>query len=248
MIGASGTVTESNYPNPAEASGLYNSKSLSGSVFYSQRLTSKQYMGVTYRYSRSQSNPPNTQASPVIEQSQVQTHAFLAFYTFFLNPKLSLSLSCGPQYSDASQPPSPPFSSWTPSITASIGWQRSHTNFVASYSRTVTGGLSLPGAYDSNSANASVRWQTARTWSVGAAGSYFNNKNVTPSFLSSNPGGQTISGTVSVQHSISEHLNVDLGYARFHQNYSDIAVISTAPNSNREFISISYRLMRPLGR
>jgi hypothetical protein len=119
---------------------------------------------------------------------------------------------------------------------------------VASYSRTVTGNLGLPGAYDSNSGNASVSWQTARTWSIGAAGSYFNNKNVTPSFSSSNPGGQTISGTVSVHHSLSEHLDVDLGYARFHQNYSDIAVGSTAPDTNREFISISYRLMRPLGR
>jgi hypothetical protein len=248
MIGASGTVTESNYPNPAEASSLYNSNSLGGSVFYSQRLSSTQYMGVSYQYSRSQSNPVNTQTNPLVEQSEVQTHTLSAFYTIYLNPTLSLSVSGGPQHSAASQPPSPPFSSWTPSITASIGWQRSHTNFVASYSRTVTGGLGLPGAYDSNSANASVSWQTARTWSVGAAGSYFNNKNVTPSFSSSNPGGQTISGTVSVHHSLSENLDVNLGYARFNQNYSDIAVISTTPNSNREFISISYRLMRPLGR
>jgi hypothetical protein len=248
MIGVSGVVTENNYPNPAEASGLYNSNSFGGSVFYSQRLSSKQYIGVTYQYSRSQSTPVNAQANPVIAQPEVRTHTVLAFCTIYLHPTLSVSLSGGPQYTDATQPPSPSFNSWTPSVMASVGWQRSHTNFVASYSRTVTGGLGLPGAFTSYSANASVRWQTARTWTVGAAGSYISNNNVAPSLPSSNPGGQTVSGTASVQHSLSEHLNMELGYARLHQSYSGIAVISAAPDSNREFISISYRLTRPLGR
>jgi hypothetical protein len=87
-----------------------------------------------------------------------------------------------------------------------------------------------------------------RTWTVGSAANYSNSTNVTPSFSSSNPGGETVSATVLVQHSMSEHLNMELGYARLHQSYSDIAVISAAPDSNREYISISYRLMQPLGR
>jgi hypothetical protein len=248
MIGASGFVTENNYPNPGEASGLYNSNSFGSSVFYSQRLSSKQYVGVTYQYSRSQSNPVNAQASPVVGQPEVQTNALLAFYTIYLNPTLSLSLSGGPQYSDITQPPLPAFNSLTPSVTASIGWQRNHTNLVASYSRTVTGALGLPGAYNSYSAIASVRWQITRTWTVGSGANYSNSTNATPSFSSSNPGGETISGTVSVQHSMSDHLNMELGYAHLHQSYSDIAVISTVPDSNREYISISYRLTRPLGR
>jgi hypothetical protein len=248
MIGASGIVSESNYPNPGEAAGLNDSNSLGGSVFYNRRLSSTQYIGVTYQYLRSRSNPVNTQANSINAQSEVQTHTLLAFYTIYLDPTLSLSLSSGPQYSDAAQPSSPAFSSWTPSVTASIGWQRSHTNFVASYSRTVTGGLSLPGAFDSNCANASVRWQITRTWTLGSTANYSNNKNVGPSIPSSSPGGQTVSGTVSVQHSMSEYLNVELGYARLHQSYSGVAILSAAPDSNREFISISYRLTRPLGR
>jgi hypothetical protein len=248
MIGGSGIVTENSYPNPAEASGLYNSNSFGGSVFYSQRLSSTQYIGGTYQYLRSQSNPVNTQANVVIAQTDVQTHTLLAFYTIYLNPTLSLSLSVGPQFTDATQPTSPPFHSWTPAVTASTGWQKSHTNFVASYSRTVTGGLGLSGVYDSNSANASMRWQMTRTWSIGSAGSYSNSKNVAPSFPSSSPGGQTVSGTVSVQHSMSEHLKAELGYARLHQSYSGIAVISNFPDSNREFISVSYQFTRPLGR
>jgi hypothetical protein len=248
MIGAGGIVTESNYTNPAEASGFYDSNSLGGSVFYSQRLSNTQYIGVTYQYLRSQGNPVNAQTNPVNASTEVQTHTLLPFYTIYLNPTLSLSLSSGPQYFDASQSPSPSVRSWTPSAMASIGWQRSHTNLVASYSRTVTGSVGLPGAFDSNSANASARWQIARTWNVGLAANYSINKNVTPLFSSSNPGGHTVSGTTSVQHSMSEHLKVELGYARLHQSYNDIAVISNAPDSDREFISVSYQFTRPLGR
>lgn len=247
MIGASGVATESNYPNLSEASGFYNSDSLGGSAFYSQRLSSTQYVGVTYQYLRSHSNPVNAQTNPVLSSPEVQTHTLLAFYTIYVKPTLSLSLSGGPQHANSTQPPSPPSNSWTPSVTASIGWQSSHANLVASYSRIVSGGLGLPGAYNSNSANASVRWQMARTWAVGTTGSYFNNNNVSPSSSSTNPGGKAVSGTISVQHSISDHLNVELGYAHLHQSYNDIAVISAAPDSNREYISISYRLTRPLG-
>jgi len=247
MIGASGIVTESNYPNPAEATGLYNSNSRGGSVFYSRRLSSTQYVGVTYQYLRSQGNPVSSQANPVNAQTEVQTHTILPFYTIYLNPTLSLSLSGGPQYFDATQSPSLPFSSWTPSAMASISWQRSYTNLVASYSRTVTGSGGLPGAFEISSANVSARCQIERTWTVGGAASYSINKNDTP-LVSSSPGGHTLSGTVSIQYSMSEHLRAELGYARLHQSYIGIAVISNAPDSNREFISISYQFTRPLGR
>jgi hypothetical protein len=248
MIGASGSFAESSYPNPAQASGFNNSNSLGGSAFYSRRFSGKQYLGVTYQYSGSQSSPVNDQTNPANTQTQVRTHTLSAFYTIYLNPTLSLSLAGGPQYTDASQPLSPSIHSQTPSVTASIGWQRSHTNLAASYSRTVTGQLGLLGAYNSNSATASVRWQVTRTWTLGSAASFSDSTNVTPSFSSSNLGGETVSATGLVQHTMSDHFNMELGYARLHQSYSDIAVISAAPDSNREYISLSYRFARPLGR
>jgi hypothetical protein len=247
MIGVSGTVTESNYPNPAEASGLNNTNSGGGSVFYTQRVSGTQYIGLTYQYLRSQSNPVNVQATPGA-QSDTQTHTLLAFYTIYLNPAFSLSLSGGPQYFDITQSPHPPFRSWAPSAMASVGWQRSHTNVVASYSHTVTGNIGLSGAFVSNSTTASLSWQIARTWNVGWAAGYSTSKSVAPSIFSSSSGGHTVSGTVSVQHSMSEHLKAELGYARLNQSYSGVAVISNSPDSNREFISVSYQFTRPLGR
>jgi hypothetical protein len=248
MIGASGSFTQNNYPNQTQANGFNNSNSFGGSAFFTRRFSNKQYFGVAYQYSESQSSPVNAQATPANLETQVQTHTLLGFYTVYLNPTLSLSVSGGPQYTNATQPPSPPTNSTTPSVMASIGWQKSHTNFVASYSRTVTGNSGLLGAYNSYSAIGSVRWQMTRTWSVGGGANYFNTTNATPSFSSSNPGGETISGTASVHHSMSDHLNVELGYAHLHQSYNDIAALSTAPDSNSGYISISYRLTRPLGR
>jgi hypothetical protein len=241
MIGASGTFTNLHYTNPAEVPGLYDSSSRGGSAFYSHRLSKKHYVGAMYQYS-------HILAYPVGAQSEVQTHTIFGFYTLYLKPNLSLSLSGGPQHADVTQLPLLAFSSWSPAATASLGWQGRHTTFAASYSRIVTGGGGLIGAFHSNSANASARWQLARTWNIGAAGNYAIYKTLTPFFFLANPGGHTVSGTVSLQHQISEHFNAELGYTRLHQTFNGISLISANPDMNREYISISYQFTRPLGR
>jgi hypothetical protein len=248
MIGAAGIVTDSNYSNPAQASGLNNSNSYGGSVFYSLRLSTTQYIGLTYQYLRSQGNPANAQANPANGNTEIQTHALFPFYTIYFGPMFSLSLSIGPQYFDAAESGFPPFRSWTPTAKASIGWQRSHTNLAASYSRIVPGSIGLPGAFNSATVSGLVQWQMTRTWIVGSTANYSNNGNLTPNIPSSGSGGYTVSGTVLVQRSMGDHIKAELGYARLHQSYSGISVISNAPNSNREFISITYQFARPLGR
>jgi len=241
MVGASGRFTNLHYPNPAEVPGLYDSSSAGGSAFYDHRLSKRQHIGAQYQYSR-------TLAYPVGAQSRTQTNTIYLSYTFYVSSRFTVSFSGGPQHSDVAQSPLPDSRSWSPAVTASLGWQGRRTSFAASYSRMVTGGGGLLGAFHSNSANASARWQMARAWNVGSAASYAINKNVTPfSFLAS-PGGHTVSGTVSVQHQIGEHFHAEAGYSRVHQSYSGIAVISNAPDTNREFISISYQFARPLGR
>lgn len=248
MIGFGGIVTQSSYPNPAQAAGLDNSNSLGGSAFYTQRLSRTQYVGVTYQYLTSKGTPVYSKLSPVIGPTDVKTHTLLPFYIIYLNPTLSISVSAGPQHIDATQSSQPSFLSWTPSATASIAWQRSSTNIVASYSRTVTGAAGLPGAFDSSSAHAFVRLQLARNWFLESTGLYAISKNVTPLFSPYIPGGHTVSGAVSLDYSMNDHLKAELGYVRLHQSYTGIEVISNAPDSNREFISVSYQFTRALGR
>ena len=241
MIGASGTFSELDYPNSSASSGLYNSNSSGGSVFLNRRLSSTQYLGVTYNYS-------SMSASMTGMQSGTQVHTLNAFYTVYLESTLSLSISGGPQYSVISQFPFPSSGSWAPAVTASMGWQRSHTNLAVSYSKTVSGGGGLLGAFDSTIANASASWRFGRTWTLGSGAGYTISKSVTPASFQSSPGGHSVSGTASVQHPIGEHFAMEFGYARLHQSYSGISVISENPDSDSVYVSFSYHFSRPIGR
>jgi hypothetical protein len=249
MIGANGAFTNLDYLNGASAE-LYNSSSSGGSAFYNHRLSKSDYIGATYQYSRTLAYSVN--ASPVVypanAHTEVQTQTIFFFYTIYLKPTFSLSFAGGPQYFDVVQFPLPAYASSSPALGASMGWQRRHTNFAASYSRAITGGGGLLGAFQSNSISAFARAQFARTWSGGLTATYVNNKDVTPSSFESIDKGHGLYGTVSVQHQLSEHLNVEGGYTRMHQTYSQITAISNAPNTNLEFISLSYNFTKPLGR
>lgn len=241
MIGASGTFTNLHYLNQAQVPGLFDSSSQGGSVFYNHRLAKKHYLGVTYQYQR-------IAAYPVGAQSETQTNAVLALYTFYPQPGLSLSVSAGPQRSQIDQSPLPSSQSWSPAVTASIGWQARHTNLAAGYSRIVSGGGGLLGAFHSSNANLSLKQQLSRNWNALASGAYSINKTLTPLFFQSTPGGHSISGSVSIQRTLGPHLSAEAGYARLYQTYSNIAAITTAPNTNREWVSVSYQFARPLGR
>jgi hypothetical protein len=241
MIGAGGIFTQLHYPDPASTPGLSDSSSRGGAAFYSQRLSSTQYFGTTYQYLRSQFSPEEI-------QSETQTHTVLFFYTLYLKRTFSLSASIGPQYVKALQSLSPPYHSWVSAGTASIGWQASHVNLVASYLRTTTGGGGLNGVFNTKNASASATWKMTRTWAMESVAGYSINKNADLLSYSSSPGGHSISGTASVQHSVGEHIMAQLGYARMHQSYSGIAVISNSPDTDRVFVSLSYQFAKPLGR
>jgi hypothetical protein len=241
MLGGGGSMTYLDYPDPSQVPGLYNSSSRGGGAFWSVRLSGTQYFGTAYQYSLSLANPLHA-------ESKTQTNSISLFYTIYLKRTFSLSFLGGPQHSAFAQSSLQAQGSWTPSVTASFGWQRSHTNFAASYTRIVTGGGGLLGAFESNSANGLVRWKAARTWSVGATASYANNKSVTPALFTSSPGGQSISGAVTFQRAISEHLGAECGYQHLHQSYPGIPVLSSTPDSDRVYGSVSYQFTRPLGR
>ena len=240
MIGASAAFTNLHYPNPKEVPGLFDSSSRAGSAFYSHRLSKKHYLGALYQYSRilAFSSGP---------QFETETHTMSLFYTLYLTPTLSLSFSGGPQHYVATQSLLASHS-WSPAATASLGWQARRTVLAASYSRTVTGGGGLLGAFHSNSATATARWQVTRTWNIGSAANYAIYRNVGSVDASDNPGGHIAAGTFSLQHPIGEHFNAEVGYTRLHQSFNGIAAVAAAPDTNREFVSITYQFSRALGR
>ncbi len=241
MLGAGGNFATLYYPNPEQVSGLYNSQSVGGSVFYSRRLGEKYYLGANYQYQQTISSQAN------LTGSQTQTQTVSAFLSIYLKPTLSVSISGGPQHYTATQQPFPPSSSWSPMLMVSVGWQGERTTLAANYSHMVSGGGGLNGAYDSSSAGLSANWKVSRDWTAGVAASYSDNKTLTPLFLSSS-GGSTILSTVSAQRAVGEHLNLQFGYSWTHQNYEQIAAVAAAPNYSRVFVSLSYQFNRPLHR
>ncbi len=242
-VGVSGAFTNLSYPNPAETPGLYNSSSATGSMFYSRRLHDKYYVGASYQYMNVSAYQAEGHSN-----TQTQTQTIFGFCTVYLKPTLSVSISGGPQHSDTTQAPLPASRSWSPMLTASLGWQGQRTSLAASFSKIVTGGGGLTGAYHSYSANLSGRWQVSRNWSFGLSASYWLYQTLTPFFFGSNSGGHTVSGTASVQHPLGEHLTIDAGYTRLQQSYTGVAAISAIPETNREFVTVSYRFTRPLQR
>jgi hypothetical protein len=276
MIGISGIISNLHYPDLAQVPGLYDSSERGGGFFYSHRIADTQYLGANYRYARSVQTPTGeqfeTQTHTVyfFYTIYLQKHLSVSvsggpqYYettqTSTVNsnsPASALTTSRRwqanqmtlgePEQAASDQVSIPSGSSWTPAFATSIDWQRPHTNFVASYARTVTSGGGLVGSYSSNSAGATARWQMARTWTAGAGANYSIIKVVSPFLFSSTSGGHTIAGTVTVEHPLSQHLTSAFEYDHLHQSYGGIAVISANPDSNRFSGSISWQFSRPLG-
>ncbi len=127
-----------------------------------------------------------------------------------------------------------------------MGWQGRLTSFAVSASRAINDGGGLSGAVQAISANASVRRQIIRNLSTSLGGSYADNNMLDPLAIF-NTSGHTVSGSASVQRQVGEHLNLQLQYMHLHQSYSDVAVLSAAPNRDRVAVNISYQFSRPLG-
>jgi len=247
MVGASGTFNNLHYPDPAEVPGLSDSESQAGSAFYSLRISKVNYVGATYQYQRLLSYPaPGTNLT--------QTHALLLFYTLYPTSRFSISVFGGPQYSEmgpqfsnTTLTSSPASRSWSPAAGGSLSWQGHLSNLALSYLHTISGGGGLIGAVRMDSANASVQQQLSRTLSASVAVAYTQNKllTVTPSL---GVNGHTVSGTASLQQQFGQHLNLQLGYTRLHQDYSAVTILAATPDTNREFVSLTYQFSRPLGR
>ncbi len=241
LVGASGSFTNLHYPDPTQVPGLYDASSQAGSAFYSFRVAKRNYVGAIYQYQRLVSYP-------TASLNETDTHAVLFFYTLYTTSKSSISFFGGPQHSDTLQPlPLLPLRSWTPAAGASVNWQGRRNSFAMSYAHTVASGGGLIGAVQLDSASASFRQQIYRTLTATVAGGYAQN-DLLGALLPGASNGHSISATALLQQMVGQHVNVQLGYTRLHQNYSNVSVLSTNPDTNREVVSISYQFSKALGR
>lgn len=241
MVGGGGSYSNFDLPNPAQALGLDTSSGEGASAFFSRRLTGMQYAGIAYNYSRTVGSIPNV-------QFETQTHSLLPFYTIYFTHTFSASVSAGIERAEQTQAQTQPYSSWSPSVVVSTGWQGKRGNLAATYLHTITSGEGLYGGFHSDSANASGGWKIGRTWNGSVAISYTNVSQVSSLIGLTYNNGDTITASVSLVHSISEHLSMSIGYERLHENYTGITVITSNPDSDRAYGTITYVFRKPLGR
>jgi len=246
MVGASGTFTNLHYPNQSEVPGLFDSESQGGSAFYALRISKVNYLGAAYQYQRLQS-------FPTLGTNETQTHALLLFYTLRPSTRFSISVFGGPQYAElgpqfsaTGSAPSPASSSWNPEAGGSLSWQGRVTNLAVSYAHMISSGGGLIGAVRQDTVSVAVGQQVSKTLSASVGGGYAQNDLLVTSLASDN--GHTISGTASLQQQVGQHLNVQLGYTRLHQVYSGVAILAGTPDTNCEFVALSYQFSRALGR
>ncbi len=239
MIGGSGTYTFSNFSNESNSQGLSDANLAGFGAFYSRRIARSQYIGVTYQFEKFVTHPIDT---------YTQTHTVLGFYTHYFTKNFSFSILAGPQQYASWSPTIEKQGHWIPAVQGSFGLQTLRTNLAVSFTHNVSGAPGFIGAYHANMASLSGRFLFARMWSVGASGDYSLLEPVGSDPAAYGTGGHTITGGVDVQHTVTERLTAAAGYQHFHESYSNIPAVSTFPNSNRVYLSVSYGFHRPLGR
>ena len=242
MIGGLGDVGTLTYGgSSSQTSGLYDSASRGGGGFYNHRLSASQYLGAIYKYE---------QAFAYAQQGQyeTQTHEIDAFYTIYVTETLSLSVAGGPQHYRATDPLAPTTQNWSPAITASMGLRKRHSSFAADFSRTVSGGGGLLGAFYSTHAGASGSWRFSRLWDAGMNVDYTINKNAAPLNGLTNSSGHTLAGSLSLGRTISLHTRATLKYERLENHYDGIPAVANNPNADRIMVSYFWDFQRSVGR
>jgi hypothetical protein len=189
-------------------------------------------------------------ANPTGGKSETQTHALLLLYTLYASPRFSVSFFGGPQRAEivqSLQSQAPASQTWNPAAGGSMNWQGRTTNIALNYSHIISGGGGLIAAVHMDSAAAFIRQQMTRNLSGSLTGGYTQN-NIVGALPSENNNGHTLSGTASLQRRFGQHIEAQLGYTRIRQSYGNVPVLAATPDTNREFVSISYYFSRPLGR
>jgi hypothetical protein len=241
MLGVTATFTNLHYPSPGQVlDELYDTSSQAVSVYHSLRFSRRQYLGVTYQYQR-------LLAYPGSGTTDTQTNSALVFYTWLPTSRFSISGFGGPQFSATDQPGLSSSHSLSPSAGGSIGWQGERTALAVSYSHSINAGGGLIGASTADTANAFVRQQLAKHWNAVVNGGYVNNR-VIPVVGLANTSGHSVTGSAAVERAVTSKLSVQAGYTRLHQIYQNVAVISQNPDTNREWVTVSYQFTKPLGR
>jgi len=233
MVGMTGSCSQLRYPDRAQAGGLLDADVKAGELFYTHRVSKRNYLGATYRYQDLRASPSSV---------ETQTHSLVVFYTIYFRPTVSLSVFAGPEFAETGAPHVKVHQDLSPAAGGSFGWQGRYTSLAVSVSRRVTDGGGLGSAVRAEDARASLRRQFTKALNAGLDAGYALNDLLVPT-IESGVGGHTLFGAFSILQSLGRRFDLELRYTRLHQSYGDLPA-----DRNRVSISLSYRFERALGR
>jgi len=259
MVGASATFYNLTFRDiPAGTTlDLLDTQTQKISAFYSHRLTTRNWAGVTYSYQHLSFDPAVQDAN---------TSSFLLFDTMYLTRKLTFSVFAGPEVSEVDSnvvtfPPGvvsdvPPIFAVTSPVSerrtlvaggATLSWRDQRNSVQAGVSRQVNDGGGILGVVELNTADLAWRRRISQFTTLSLAAVYGDN-----TALGALVGGpaqlQAASASVSLEHQLRHSLMVTLGYARDYQRESGIVSPPADVDHNRGWITVSYSFTRPIGR
>jgi len=241
VAGVRGTFALFDYPGSSVNSSfgpLYSSRTYSGEAFYNQRLSPRQWLGVSARAQRIDTQP---------SVGHTDTATLLLYYGLGLRPSTTLSFFAGPEYYDSS-PVSGPVTGngltyghqWTPALGATFNWQGENTSVVAEYSRQVSDGGGLFSAVMLQQENGALRCQLTERQAVTVGFTHSENE---PLGTGQNYSG--LSASVNLEHLLTRNLVLRLGYARQRQ---ELPSNQSTASANLAWVSIAYNFMHAFGR
>jgi hypothetical protein len=254
MIGGGGTFYDSHFSDTAPGSpSLMDTTSRAGNVFFNHRFNPRNWTAFTYKYQKLSFAPGN---------SNSRTHSFLLSHTIYLQPRMTLALYVGPEYTEldlqtvtfvmalpvVSLATVSSFENqWSMSGGGNFGWQGERTSLRVEANRKVTDGGGLQGVVILNSVSGGIRRQLSRSATAGFSVGYGHNR-----ALGLVAEGQSplisVQGTVGLEQRLGQSLLLRLDYGRDYQEGSTFTPTGGSINHNRGSVSLSYSFTRPLGR
>jgi hypothetical protein len=239
---------------PSDVQSLLDTKELSSGMLYSYRLSSQTTFGMLYTFQNLQYPGTVPSGSP----SRVIVHSGILSMAWKATPSLSLQVFGGPQYlpaqhvvADQSSGSAPSSSNgsgpWSWAAGGALNKASEKTALQLSAGRSVTDGGGLLTAATNTYATLGVNRRLFRRWSGGCNVTGSQSKTLNNG---SAPGElKSLSGTVSLDHPLSEQLDARLSYTLTRQYSTGAVPFGSDLNHSIVSFTISYQLKKiPLGR
>lgn len=241
VVGVRGTFSILDFPGSSpntEFGPLYNTQTYSGEAFYNHKMSLRQWLGVSLRAQRFQTQP---------SAARTDTASLLLYYAVQVRSDVTISFFAGPEYYNT-----PSISEmatanglfqghqWAPAVGATFNWQGENTSVAAGFSRQLSDGGGLFSAVTLQQVNASLRCQLTERQAVQIGFMQAVNEP-----LASGNSYSGLSGLFEFEHLLTKNLILRLAYGRQRQ---ELPPSQNTASANNAWLSLSYNFSHAFGR